>query len=89
MNILKLKLKFKMHLNTNKYQINFRKPEISVLLNILTVRLVLQRLNQFSMALKIQVRKSWICLLFMICPIETALLDLPMVKFIMRTIAVH
>ena len=54
MNILKLKLKFKMHLNTNKYQINFRKPEISVLLNMLKVRLVvLQRLNQFSKALKI------------------------------------
>ena len=45
MNIIKLVRNFKMHLNKNKYQINFRKPEISVLLNILTVRLVLQRLN--------------------------------------------
>ena len=89
MNILKLKLNFKMHLITNKYRINFRKPEISVLLNMLTVRLVLQRLNQFSKVLKIQVRESWLCLSFMICPIETALLDLPMVKFIVRTIAVH
>jgi len=78
-----------MHLNKNKYQINFRKPEISVLLNILTVRLVLQRLNQFSKALKIQVRESWLYLSFMIFPIETALLEIPMVKFIVRTTAVH